>query len=481
MGAHAESAASATPKVSYRSVLQHDDVRILAVSRAAVKMAGSTLSYGSMVYLAQIGSSQLQISTVSASQYLAAVIFGMQGGMLADALSKRMALLVGFIMQAALCLLIPIFLGTQFGDLLLLMFLTSMLSQVISPGLKAMVAVVASPAELATCSALVSIIGSIASAIGSSFIAPILIKTTSIKVVIGVAGALYLIGAIRAYRLPQAEAALKLREAAHKVDWRPKSLSLRFNAHWILEHRPVGSMMLLGGMCAALFEGFNSLIPLYIADVLHSDPANAVYIFAPAGIGYLVGAVWGPNFIRHFGERRMAVISLVCMTVGLMLFGVIDIVDGVFAAINPLRLLTVFGISMSSLVLAAGMIAVPANFGSTASGQTVQTYINRTVPVERQSGIFGLSSVQNNMLNLVTILSLGIVANIVGPQLVFLVAPLLIGLSMALFLRYSYRYEGRATPTRAERLAFFTEEDDAAATPTSQPSDNDPAGRAGEG
>src|SRR6478735_8577940 len=115
--AHAESAAPAMPKVSYRSVLKHDDVRILAVSRAAVKMAGSTLSYGSMVYLAQIGSSQLQISTVSASQYLAAVIFGMQGGMLADALSKRMALLAGFIAQAALCLLIPIFLGTQFGDL----------------------------------------------------------------------------------------------------------------------------------------------------------------------------------------------------------------------------------------------------------------------------------------------------------------------------------------------------------------------------
>ena len=480
MDAHAESATPATPKVSYRSVLQHDEVRILATSRAAVKMAGSTLSYGSMVYLAQIGSSQLQISTVSASQYLAAVIFGMQGGMLADALSKRIALLIGFILQAALCILIPIFLGTSFGDLLLLMFLTSMLSQIISPGLKAMVAIVASPEELATCSALVSIIGSIASAIGSSFIAPILIKRTSIDVVIGVAGVLYLVGAIRAYKLPQAEASLNLREAVHKVDWRPKSLSLRFNADWVFRHRAVGSMMLLGGMCGALFEGFNSLIPLYIADVLHSDPANAVYIFAPAGIGYLVGAVWGPSFIRHFGERRMAVISLVCMIVGLTLFGVIDCVDSIFAAINPLRLLTVFGISLSSLVLAAGMIAVPANFGSTASGQTVQAYINRTVPVERQASVFGLSSVQNNMLNLVTILSLGIVANIVGPELVFLVAPLLIGLTMAWFLRYAYRHEGRAAPTRAEQRAFFTDEDDAAVDASAQSTDNDPASRAGE-
>ena len=62
----------APPEVTYRSVLKHDNVKILAASRAAAKMAGSTLSYGAMVYLAQIGSSQIQISSVSAAQYLAA-------------------------------------------------------------------------------------------------------------------------------------------------------------------------------------------------------------------------------------------------------------------------------------------------------------------------------------------------------------------------------------------------------------------------
>jgi MFS family permease len=457
----------APAKVTYRSVLKHHDVKILAASRAAVKMAGSTLSYGAMVYLAQIGASQIQISAVNAAQYLAALIFGMQGGVLADTLSKRFAMLFGFCTQAALCILIPIFLGTEFGALLLLMFLTSLLNQVISPSLKATVAIVSSPEEMATCSALVSLIGSVASAIGSGFLAPILMKTTNIEVVVGIAGLLYVIGAIRIYRLPDTEKARGVREALHSVDWKPRSLSLRYNARWVYEHRPVASMMLIGGMCGAMFEGFNSLIPLYVAEVLDSDPANAIYIFAPAAIGYIVGAVWGPALMHRFGERRLAIISLLCMVAGLALFGIIDAVATPFAAINPLRLLTVFGLTFSTLVLAAGMIAVPANFGSTSSGQAVQTYINRNVPVQQQGGIFGLNSVQNNALNLVTIMGLGIVAEIVGPQLVFLVAPLVIGMAMAWFLRYSYLSEGKAAPTLAERREFFTVDPDAPDAETS--------------
>ena len=58
-------------------------------------------------------------------------------------------------------------------------------------------------------------------------------------------------------------------------------------------------------LCAALFEGINSLLPVYVREVLDENPANSIYIFAPAGIGYLIGAVGGPRLIHRFGERRL--------------------------------------------------------------------------------------------------------------------------------------------------------------------------------
>lgn len=42
-------AVSERPSVSYRTVLKHPNVRILATSRAAQKLGGATLAYASMV------------------------------------------------------------------------------------------------------------------------------------------------------------------------------------------------------------------------------------------------------------------------------------------------------------------------------------------------------------------------------------------------------------------------------------------------
>ena len=424
--------------VSYRTVLHNPNIRILSISRACSKAAMATLSYGVMVHLARIGATQIEIAVVSASSYLAAVLFGFQGGTAADSLSKRIAVAGGHGLLAAMCFLIPSLLGTGVGDLMLLMFLASMIMQIVSPGLKAATALVATPSELATASALVSVVGSVASGIGSAFIAPILIKVSGIDLVIYVAGALYLIGAIRALKLPSEERGSTL-GSLRAMNWKPQALSLGHTARMIVKYRPVATMILVGGIVAALFESFNTLVPLYVADVLDTDPANSVYIFAPAGIGLLIGTLYAPRLIRKFGERRLAFIALGFMTAGMVLLGLIDFVAPFLAPISPLRILELFGVELNDEVLAASLISIPLNFGSTASGASVMNFINRVVPVANQGATFGFQEVQENILTLVGVLLLGIVADVVGPQLVMVVAPVLIFVVVLWLLRYSFR------------------------------------------
>jgi MFS family permease len=446
--------------LSYRAVLKHPEVKILAAARFASKMAGSTLSYGIMVFLAAAGASQLEISAASSASYLAALLFGLQGGTLADSGPKRRILAIGFVVQALLCLVLPVVFGTDIVPMLVLIFLTSALTQVISPGLKSIVAVVSSPAEVATTGALVNVLGSIGSAIGSSFIAPLLIKYFGINAILATAGILFLIGAMRIYKLPkkEQEESRSLRESISSVNWKPRALSLGYNADWIMAHRPVASMLLVGILCAALFEGLNSLLPVYVREVLNEDPANSIYIFAPAGIGYLIGAVGGPRLIHRFGERRLAFISLIFMIVGAFLLGAIDTVAPFFARFSPLRILELFGVEFSDLVLAAGVIVIPANFGSTAASQSVQVYINRHVPVVEQGGIFGLQQVQQNAFNLASVFLLGVVATVTGPQYVFFIAPLVVGAAVLLMVRYSFRHTGQARLETGEAAKFLVEE-----------------------
>jgi MFS family permease len=449
------------PAPNYRSVLRHTPVRIVALSRFLSRMGAQIMTYGIMVFLAAAGASQFEISVANSAGFLAALLFGLQGGMLADSRPKRQILLVGFAALGAVCLLTPWLLGTSDLDLLVVIFVSSAISQVVTPGLKSIVAIVSTPAELATTSALVNILGSIGSSVGSTLIAPVLIKRSGIEAILIAAGILYLLSAIRIYRLPAAEAFGKIEITRNwrELDWKPRALSLRYNANWIMANRPIASMLLVAALSAALLHGQDALIPLYVRDVLDQDPTNSVYIFILSGVGFFVGAAISPRVIHAYGERRVAVCSLLLMAVSISLLGVIELVATPLSYLSPFRLLnTFFDTQLSNAVLAAGVIAFPANLGSTMCLQAVQVYVNRTVPENQQGGIFGLQQVQENAFNLVVIILLGAIATVTGPQYVFLIAPVVVALIGLALISYSFRHTTGKTPHLTESIDFLIED-----------------------
>jgi len=286
-----------------------------------------------------------------------------------------------------------------------------------------------------------------------------------------VAGLIYAFGAIRAFAMPAEEAGAKsLREAVEGVEWRPTALSLRTTAAWIFAHRAVATMILMGAIVVAMYEAFITMIPVYVRDVLDADPTNAVYIFAPAGIGFLIGTFAAPRIMHRFGERAFALVSVVCVVGGLMLLGAISVVAPVIAPFSPLRLVgALFDVEIGDRVLAAGVIAIPANFGSCGAGVAVQTFINRRVPLVRQGATFGLQEVQENGLALLAVIALGGIANFVGPARVFLFAPPVVIGAVVWLLRYSARHAGQVELTRREALGSLWDSADDHGEPPAQP------------
>jgi MFS family permease len=386
-------------------------------------MGGATLSYGAMVYLARQNAEQYQVSIVGSMSYIAALLFGFQGGLVADTLAKRIAIALGFGVQAAACFIIPSILGTSVGDLMFLMFVTSALTQIVSPGIKAVVSMISTPTEVATTGALISVLGSIGSAIGSSFLAPLLIKSTDLQTLLYVVGLIFLVGAVRALKLPSESNKPSVRDAMRQVDMKSVSFSPKRALDVIGQNPNIFSMILLGGIVTALYEAFQSFMPVYVREVLEADPANSIYIFAPAGIGFLLGALGSPRLITRYGERKLAVTSLALISVGMTSFGFINVLAPVVAWLSPMRLLELFDIQLSQKVLAAGVIAILANFGSSMSSAVVQVFINRSVTPAKQGALFGMQEVQKNALNIVAILSLGVLSIFLPITTVLVVAP----------------------------------------------------------
>jgi MFS family permease len=238
-------------------------------------------------------------------------------------------------------------------------------------------------------------------------------------------GGLYLIGAVRAIKLP-ADPAKSAEEIERERQERETRMSLRQTLRWLFGDRQLFSVILLGAIVTALYEAFTTMTPLYVSDVLGADPANAIYIFAPASIGFLIGTIGGPWLMARFGEQRLLVFSVMLSSAGIIAFGMIGLIGPLFAPFSPLRLLEPFGVELSTSILAASVLAIPTNLGSSLASACVQVYINRNVAVSSQGRLFGSQEVLKNLLNIITVMATGLAATVLSLEQVLVLTPAIV-------------------------------------------------------
>jgi hypothetical protein len=109
-------------------------------------------------------------------------------------------------------------------------------------------------------------------------------------------------------------------------------------------------------------------------------------------------------------------------------------------------------------VRTAGLLALPLALGVSLTVTSVQTYINRRVPLAYQGRTFAMQSALRNGAAIVPLLTFGALAAIFGAEKVLLVSPLvLLALGYGL-VYYSFRFAGRAQPSHLEVVGTFWEE-----------------------
>jgi hypothetical protein len=172
----------------------------------------------------------------------------------------------------------------------------------------------------------------------------------------------------------------------------------------------------------------------------------SIFIFAPAGFGFLAGTLLTPPLINLMGERWVAAISFALIAGGAILLGSVHEVARYLGPYSPLRIVEPFGVSLSLPILAAGVIVIPTNLGSTMAAGTVQAFINQFVPLERQGRTFGMQEVLEQATTIIALLVLGAFSSLAGARFVYLFAPLVVVFLGVGFIRYSYRSVGHNPP-----------------------------------
>jgi MFS family permease len=445
------------PEIARNLWFQH-----LLASRFLTDAAQQALAFGALVAVAREGGSAVEVALVGVAALLPPALLGLYGGAIADTLPVRVALAGAYGGQALLCLLVPWLFGTGLGTVLVLLFLVNALGQVSGPTESSVLPLVANEAELASAASLINLASAAGGAFGMALLAPVLVRASGVGAVFVLSGLLLLLAASRVFDLPVGDKAWKLRVA-------PPNVRLRAAVRWLVRHPAVGTMIVLSVLAGTVNIVLQTLAPRYVEEALHADAANTAYVFAPTAVGLVVALVSAPAVIRMWGERYAAIAGLALAAASLFLLGDVDDLARAVDPVNPIRLASVFGLHLSRPLRTAGFLAMPLAFGVSMTATSVQTYINRRVPLAYQGRTFAMQSALRNGSAVFPLLLLGAAAAQFGVEPVLLVTPLLLLATAYGLLALSFRFAGLAPHSRIEVMESFWEEPELRRAPEARP------------
>ena len=170
---------------------------------------------------------------------------------------------------------------------------------------------------------------------------------------------------------------------------------------------------------------FAMLIPRYMQDVIGVPPESAAFVFAPAGIGALVGLRFLPWFTKK-GKNRVVVIGLigVAVCVGLLaliepLAEITEQAPGSDWVTRQLRFSLLQGLTM--------LIAGPMGFFYALLNAPAQTVLHERAPPEMRGRIFATQVVSANFISLLPLLIIGAVTDLLSVPAVLLIIAVAIG------------------------------------------------------
>ena len=400
------------------SVARNLQFQQLLASRFLTDLALQALLYGALIASARADGGAFDAALLGVAYLLPGVLLGMFGGVVADALPKRVALAGAYLTMGVLSLAIPLSLGTEFRSLLLVLFAVRALHQISQPSEASALPLVASKDELASATSFLSLISSAGEVVGKALLAPLIVRAFGITPVTVLAGLLFLLSATRVFNLRPP------RRPEYVEDEPP--IRTAEVIRWLLRERGEMWMLLLAALASTINVILGVLGPQYTREVLDVDPANALYVFSPAVLGLLAALAVAPIAIRVLRERLSAVIGFAIVATAISALGVVDQLRERLPWFPVIDLPLV-----GERVELAAEISLFIGFGMTLAAIATQTYISRTVPLGIQGRVFALLGTAKDGLAIPPLLVLGALASVVGVRAVLTIAPLLL-LALAL-------------------------------------------------
>jgi len=404
------------PAARARPVLTNRSFLLLWLAQLISQSAQNAILFTLLVLVTQLTEGSTVTSLLVLSFVVPSIVFGVFSGVMVDLWSKRLLLIYT---NAARALLAVCFLfgRDHVSALIGVSIMFAIASQIFGTTDAVTVPSVVPRDQLISANSLFSMAVTGSQLAGMIFLAPILLPTVGEVWLFLIAAVMFAVASACAWAMPPIHDShgpperrwptfREFRQAAGDYAHTLRTLSGDPVATLALIHYATGSSLVLL---------FAVLVPRYMQAVLEVSPDKAVTIFAPVGIGAILGLRALPWIAVRLGNNRTVIAGLCGLALCLIALGTIEPIAALLKRsenLNPFGEQRAGGLSI--LVLLTMGFAGPLGFTYALVNAPAQTVLHERAVPEMRGRVFAAQVVLANAAGILPLIVAGSVADILG-------------------------------------------------------------------
>lgn len=409
--------------VRSRALLSDRRFLSLWLSQSFAQTAQNAILFSLLVVVLSITGSSVKTSLLVLCFILPSIPLGFIVGVVLDRTRKDRVLVVSSLLRAAACLLFVFFHSDEwviYG--IAVGFATAGLF--FNPAVVALIPSIVPAKRLVPANSLYNFTLTGSQLVGMVFLAPILLQASGEDGAFIACAVLFLFAAAFGQRIQ-----VDHPERAKRPEQRAifGGIPMDFRESWKTLIADRYSFLALSQLILAstLVLLFAILIPRFMQDVLDQAPESAAFVFAPTGIGALVGLRFIPWFARK-GRNRVVVIGLIGIAICMALLALVEPLADVTRDVpGTARLAKILRISLLQMLTMG--IAGPMGFCYALLNAPAQTVLHERAPPEMRGRIFATQVVSANFISLLPLLAVGAITDWLGISWVLFILAVLVG------------------------------------------------------
>ena len=409
--------------VRSRTLLADRRFQSLWLSQGIAQTAQNALLFSLLVVVLNITNSSIHTSILVFCFILPSIPLGFIVGVILDRVNKEPVIVVTNLLRAGGCVLFFFFHDDEWG-IYAISIAVATAGLFFNPAVVSLIPSLVSKDKLVQANSLYNFTLTGSQLIGIVFVAPTLLKSVGADGMFLTAAGLFIIAAFFAARVNvwKDTSHVELPQGAMfggmQAEFRESFKALASDRRSIVAL----TQLILSSTLVLLFA---ILIPRYMRDVLDVPADSAAFVFAPTGIGALVGLRFLSWFTR-FGKNRVVVIGLTGVAVCLVLLALVQPIENLWDKgpdeLDPTQILRIS--LLQALVMA---FAAPMGFFYALLNAPAQTVLHERAPPEMRGRIFATQVVSANFISLIPLLLVGAITDVIHISWVLILLAGLVG------------------------------------------------------